>query len=244
MKTKLNISIFAVAASAMVLTGCQYPNGQPNNTASGALIGGSMGAITGAAIGGPRNGGEGALIGAAAGLVAGGLIGNSMDQQQQAQLRAQAPQTYTRVDQGQPLGLADVKALARAGVSDDVIITQIQNSHTIFQLSSADIIDLHNSGVSDRVVDFMINTQSSAVAAQSPTAIVAQPPPPPPAQTVVVTAPSPGYVWIGGEYVWNNGWIWVGGHWGYPPYPQAVWVSGGWYHGPRGWYHASGYWRR
>jgi hypothetical protein len=47
-------------------------------------------------------------------------------------LRAQAPQTYTRVEQGQPLAVADVKALAKAGVSEDVITSQIQNSHTVY----------------------------------------------------------------------------------------------------------------
>ena len=142
----------------MVLTGCQYPNGEPNNTASGALIGGAMGAIAGAAIGGPRNGGAGALIGAAAGAIAGSVIGNAMDQEQAEELRAQAPQTYVRVQQGQPLSLADIKALAAARVSDDVIINQIRNSHTVFHLSTADIIDLHNSGVSENVINFMINT--------------------------------------------------------------------------------------
>ena len=126
MKTKLNVSIFAVATSAVVLTGCVNPNGTQNNTGTGALIGGALGAITGAAIGGPRHGGEGALIGAAAGLIAGGAVGNSMDQQQQAELRAQAPQTYVRVVQGQALGIADVKAMAKAGVSDDVIIARFK----------------------------------------------------------------------------------------------------------------------
>ena len=137
MKTKLSVSIFAVAATAVVLTGCVNPNGTQNNTGSGALIGGALGAITGAAIGGPRHGGEGALIGAAAGLIAGGAVGNSIDQQQQAELRAQAPQTYVRVVQGQALGIADIKAMAKAGVSDDVIIAQIQGSHTAFNLSAA-----------------------------------------------------------------------------------------------------------
>ena len=88
-----------------------------------------------------------------------------MDQDQQARLRAQSPQTYVRVDQGQPLGVADVKALAGAGISDDVIISQIRNSRTVYHLSAADIIDLHNSGVSDRVVNYMINTPTTAGAA-------------------------------------------------------------------------------
>ena len=244
MKTKLSVSIFAVAATAVVLTGCVNPNGTQNNTGSGALIGGALGAITGAAIGGPRHGGEGALIGAAAGLIAGGAVGNSMDQHQQAELRAQAPQTYVRVVQGQPLSTADVKAMARAGVSDDVIISQIQGSHTIFHLSSADIIDLHNSGVSDKVVNFMINTQSSADAAQSTTVVVQQAPPPPPTETIVVASPGPGYIWVGGEWVWNGRWFWRAGYWGYPPYSSAIWVGGGWHEGPRGWNHSPGHWRR
>jgi uncharacterized protein YcfJ len=240
MKTKLNVSIFAVATSAVLLAGCVGPNGEQNNTGSGALIGGVLGAITGAAIGGPRNGGAGALIGAAAGMIAGGAMGNSMDQQQQAELRAQAPQSYVRVVQGQSLSIADVKALAKAGVSDDIIISQIQGSHTAFHLSAADIIDLHNSGVSDKVVNFM---QNSGETAQTTTMVVEQEPPTPLAETVVVASPGPGYVWIGGEWVWNGRWFWRAGYWGYPPAPRAVWVEGNWYHGPRGWYHSPGHWR-
>src|ERR1035438_7018112 len=48
---------------------------------------------------------------------------------------------------------------------------------------------------------------SSASAAQSETVVVGQAPPPPVAETVVVTPPEPGYIWIGGEWVWNGGWI-------------------------------------
>ena len=235
----------ALAASAVGLTGCQNPDGTQNNTASGALVGGAMGAITGAAIGGSQHGGEGALIGAAAGVIAGGLVGNSMDQEQQARLRAQSPQTYVRVDQGQPLAVADVKALARSGISDDVIISQIRNSRTVYHLRAADIIDLRDAGVSNRVIDFMINTPGiygATPAPQANTVVVAQPPPPVPVETVVV-APGPDYIWIDGEWVWNGQWIWVGGHWGYPPYPHAVWVRGYWGRGPHGWSRSPGHWR-
>jgi outer membrane lipoprotein SlyB len=242
MKIKLQILTCAVAASAVVLTGCVSPNGEPDYTGTGALEGGAIGAASGAVIGGPRNAGAGALIGAAVGLIAGGLIGHSMDQEQQMRLREEAPQTYVRVQQGQPLSIADVKAMARAGVSDEVIISQIQGSRTVFHLSSADIIDLHDSGVSDRVVNFMINTQNSAPA-PSTTVVVQQAPPPPPAETVVVS-PGPGYVWVGGEWVWNGGWFWRAGYWCYPPYPGAIWIHGDWDHGPRGWHHEPGHWRR
>jgi len=233
------------AAAAVLVTGCETPEGTPDNTGTGALMGGAIGAISGAAIGGPRHGGEGALIGAAAGVIAGGLIGHQMDEDQQVRLRAQAPQTYVRVEQGQPLGIADVKAMVKAGVSDDVIISQIISSHTVFHLSAADIIDLHNSGVSDRVVNYMINTPSTATAAPPPqtTVVESTPPPPAPQAETMVVAPGPGYVWIGGEWVWNGGWVWVGGHWAYPPQPRAVWVRGYWWRDYHGWHWSSGYWR-
>jgi len=241
---KLHVLTLALAASAVVLTGCVSPNGEPDNTGSGALIGAGTGALIGGANG---RGGGGALIGAAVGAIAGGLIGHSLDQEQQERLRQQAPQTYVRVDQGQPLGVADVKALARSGINDDVIISQIRNSHTVYHLSAADIIDLRDSGVSNTVIDFMINTpssigESSAVAAPAGTVVVTQPPPPPPVDTVVI-APGPDYVWIGGEWVWNGRWFWVGGHWGYPPYPHAVWVRGYWGRGSHGWVRVPGHWR-
>ena len=234
-----------LVTSVVGLTGCQNPDGTQNNTGSGALIGGAMGAITGSAIGGRHYGGQDALIGAAAGALAGGLIGNSMDREQEARLKAQAPQTYVKVDQGQPLSIADVKALAKAGISEDVIINQIKNSRTVYHLSAADIIDLRDAGVTDRVVNYMINTPSTAGAAAPGSAVVVQQaPPPPPVETVVVAAPGPGYIWIGGEYEWNGiSWVWIGGHWGYPPYPHALWVGGHTWHDYYGWHHDRGHWR-
>ena len=240
---KIQFFILTVATSAVLLTGCESPNGTPDNTGSGALMGGAVGALSGAAIAGPRNAGVGALIGAAAGLIAGGLIGHSIAQQQQAELQQEAPQTYVRVEQGQPLGTTDVKALAKAGVSDDVIISQINNSHTVYHLSTADIIDLHNAGVSEKVIDYMINTASSSSAAtQETTTVVTDAPPQPPSETVVVS-PGPDYVWVDGEWEWNGGWVWVGGHWILPPYPHAIWVRGHWSRGPYGWYREPGHWR-
>ncbi len=232
---------FAVAVTAVVLTGCQYPNGEQNNTGSGALIGGGIGALSGAVLGG-RNAAAGALIGGAIGAVAGSIVGNQMDQQQEERLQAQAPATYVRVQQGQPLQVADVEALVKANVSDDVIIAQIQNSHTTYHLSAADIIGLHQAGVSDRVVNFMINT-ASAPGADTTTVVESAPPAAPPT-TVVVASPGPGYVWVDGDWEWDGGtWVWVGGHWAYPPHGGAIWIHGGWYRGPHGWYHERGYWR-
>jgi outer membrane lipoprotein SlyB len=243
---KLQVLTLILATSALIWAGCEYPNGDPNYTGTGVLTGGAVGAFSGAAIGGQHHGGEDALIGAAVGAVAGGLIGHSLDEQQQERLRRQAPQTYARVDQGQPLSVADVKALAQAGISDNVIISQIRNSHTVYRLNAADIIDLRNAGVSNQVIDFMINTPGTvggaSTATQATAVYVAQPPPPPPAETIVV-APGPGYVWIDGEWAWNGRWIWLAGHWGYPPHPRAVWVRGYCYRGPQGWHPSAGHWR-
>ena len=242
---KLHSSALLIGTLAVVLTGCETPYGTPDRTATGALTGGALGIASGALIGGRHHAGEGALIGGALGAVTGGLIGHAMDQEHQTRLRQQAPQTYTRVDQGQPLSVADVKALAAAKVSDDVIVSQIRNSRTVFRLSSADIIDLKNSGVSEKVIDFMINTANSAgttAPAQTSQTYVAVAPPPPPVETVVV-APGPGYVWVDGEWLWNGRWVWVGGHWLVPPRPHAVWVRGYWGRGPRGYFRVGGHWR-
>ena len=130
------------------------------------------------------------------GAVIGGLIGHGLDQAQEAQLRAQAPQTMQRVEQGQPLTPMDVQALAKAGISDELIISQIRNSRTVYHLTAADIITLKNAGVSERIIDFMINTPTQIGAAQAE-GVVGPTPPPPPPETIVV-APGPDYVWVGG----------------------------------------------
>ncbi len=248
---KPNIWTLTLAVSALVLAGCETPEGNPDRTGTGALAGAGIGAASGALIGSASGrAGEGALIGGAVGVVAGALVGHSMDMQEQARLRQQAPQTYAHVEQGQPLSVADVKAMSQAGIGDDVIISQIANSRTVYHLSAADIIDLHNSRVSQKVINFMINTPTAtaggaAIVAPPPSANAAaiqEPPPPMPAETIVV-APASGYVWIGGEWVWNRGWVWVGGHWAAPPYLHAVWVRGYWGRGPHGYYRIQGYWR-
>ena len=236
--------VLALAGPAIFLAGCRNPDGTDNNTGSGALIGGALGAITGAAIGeNNHNAGGGAAIGAAAGLLLGGLIGNSEDQAQAARLRAQAPQTYTRVEQGQPLSIPDIKALARAGISDEVIVSQIKNSRTVFRLSAADIIDLRDAGVTDKVVNYMINTPSTAPeSANTTTQVIQYAPPPAPVESVVVS-PGYGYAWLDGEWEWNHRWIWVGGHWAYPPRPGVVWIGGRSWNDHRGWHNERGHWR-
>ncbi len=157
---KKQILVLATVGMAVLLSGCVNPDGSPNNTGTGALTGAAMGALTGAAIGGRWHAGPDALIGAAAGALAGGLIGNSADREQEARLQAQTPPVYVNVAPVQPTSLADVQAMAKAGISDDVIITQIRNSRTVYHLAAADVIGLRDAGVSEKVMNFMINTPS------------------------------------------------------------------------------------
>jgi len=57
--------------------------------------------------------------------------------------------------------VADVKMLARSGISDGVIISQIRNSRSVYRLSAADILDLKAGGVSEKVINYMINTTTT-----------------------------------------------------------------------------------
>lgn len=229
------LKLAAASGLAVLLVGCQTPDGRPNNTAGGALIGGASGAAFGAAVN-RCDPAAGALVGGAIGLLTGALIGHSMDE---ASYRPIPPPTvYVAAPQTPPPSLADIKALARAGVKDDVIISQINNSRAVYQLDANAIVDLKNAGVSDQVITHMINTGAANAAN-----VVNQSPPPPPQETIVV-APGPNYVWVGGEWIWGyGGWVWLSGRWVVPPYANAVWVGPRWYQGPGGWRRVPGYWR-
>lgn len=54
--------------------------------------------------------------------------------------------------------VAEIKALVKNGLSDGIILSQIRNHHAVFHLTTAEIIDLKTSGVSEKLIDFMINT--------------------------------------------------------------------------------------
>ncbi len=203
--------LFATAMLGLSLSGCMNPQGQPDYTASGALAGAATGAVIGSTA---RHSGAGSLVGAAVGAVAGGAIGHGMDQTQQVR-NAQIAQAQQQTQPTQPLSLDDIKSLSRSKVSDDLIISQIRNSRTIYHLSTAHIIDLKRSGVSDRVIDFMINTPSMLQSATVTTAPAT--PPPAPLVEPMVVAPAPDYFWVSGAWIWlDGGWAWRHGYWHEP----------------------------
>jgi outer membrane protein OmpA-like peptidoglycan-associated protein len=73
--------LFSTAtAAALALSGCTYPDGEPNKPATGALIGGLTGAVVGNAIGGHSN--KGTIIGGVVGAAIGGAIGTQLAEQE------------------------------------------------------------------------------------------------------------------------------------------------------------------
>jgi hypothetical protein len=59
-------------------------------------------------------------------------------------------------------GTKDVVRMSQDGVSDQVIITKIENSGKIFRLDADDIEHLKDDGVSDKVIEAMLKTESYA----------------------------------------------------------------------------------
>ena len=76
----------------------------------------------------------------------------------------QPSQTSPVAPQEQNLSLADIKALAKAEVADDIVISQINNTRSIFSLTAQAIIELKNAGVNEKVIAYMMNPKPQAAA--------------------------------------------------------------------------------
>jgi len=100
--------------------------------------------------------------------------------------------------------------MAQAHVSDSVIISQIQNSSTRYQLTSDQIISLKSAGVSDAVISALINTANKPEPQPATTTTTVVQPYVYPYAPVYVD-PWPGYWWGGpyyyrGYYGWHHHW--------------------------------------
>ncbi|RMF42501.1 MAG: glycine zipper 2TM domain-containing protein [Planctomycetota bacterium] len=133
----------------------------------GAAVGGTVGAIIGGIIGHQNDETpEGALIGGAVGALTGGLIGKSQDEelarqreyyyrqqayyaQQQAYAQQQTQQAVARA----AVHPADLLRMSQSGVSDALVISQLQQKGVPRRLEIAEIIELHNQGVRDSLIE-------------------------------------------------------------------------------------------
>jgi curli biogenesis system outer membrane secretion channel CsgG len=82
----------------------------------------------------------------------------------------------------------------KAGLSESIIIRTIQRENKPANLTTADLVKLKNAGVSEKIIEVMLDPASAPAALAAP-APVAAPPPPPPAPEpapVAISAPPPG----------------------------------------------------
>ena len=54
--------------------------------------------------------------------------------------------------------IEDIKTMNNAGVTDDKIISLIKSTGSVYHLSTADVEDLKRTGVSKRVINYMLQT--------------------------------------------------------------------------------------
>lgn len=89
--------------------------------------------------------------------------------------------------QSLPPGVQDVVKMKQAGLSDDVILSQVRNSGASYNLTADQIISLKSQNISDPVINALISGNGSASAAPAMAA-----PPPAPSPALPPPAPAPG----------------------------------------------------
>lgn len=65
--------------------------------------------------------------------------------------------------QTKPITPAQVVEMSKAGESADTIIQKLKDSRTVYQISAAEVVRLHEQGVPDAVLDYMQATYVDAV---------------------------------------------------------------------------------
>jgi hypothetical protein len=138
-----------------VLAGCSSKAG------TGAVVGGIGGAAVGGLIGSKSHAraGEGALIGGAIGALGGAAIGHGQDKKDKHDEAnnkpAPPPATTAKVTR------SDVIEWSQTSVSDDIIVDRIQRSGSTFYLTDADVKQLRDARVSERVINAMKATATA-----------------------------------------------------------------------------------
>ena len=144
-------SSFLILAIGPILmtTGCE------NKAETGALVGAGVGMGAGALVS-PTP--AGVLVGGAVGAVGGALIGAALDSSDRDKLNSESPRTTRKIDRGEQLSTRDIEKMTQAGLSDDKIIGAINSTGSVYHLSASDVQELKNNGVSQRVIDYMLQT--------------------------------------------------------------------------------------
>jgi len=181
------IGVLALALFTGSGSGCAHTNNTERGATAGGLVGSAAGAMVGAASGRPL---AGAAAGALIGTAGGALVGNAADKEEKrASDIAHAQAVAEARSQQQRMGIADVIGLAQGGHNDQVIINQIRNTRSSFDLTASDLDMLKNAGVSPRVIAEMqasrpalaparvVVRETAPVVYESPPAVVVRPAP-------------------------------------------------------------------
>lgn len=150
-----------------------------NNTEKGALTGGAVGTGLGAIAG---HGHPGAMIvGGLLGTGVGAIVGNSEDREENRQKRFAQAQAVAAADQARSqMSVAEVIQMAQRQTPDNIIINQINTTRSYFSLTTNDIIDLQQQGVSQGVITYMQSRRYPGPVVVQPAVYVPYGPPPPP----------------------------------------------------------------
>ena len=134
--------------------------GCSSKAGTGAIIGSLGGAAVGGLIGSKDgNAGKGAAIGAGVGALGGAAIGHDQDKKDERKRdevpAPTQPPVSTRVTR------SDVIEWSQTNITDDVIIDRIQRSGSTFSFSDADVKQLREARVSERVITAMKATATA-----------------------------------------------------------------------------------
>jgi hypothetical protein len=160
--------------------GCSTMNNTEKGVGLGGLVGAGLGTAVGAATGNPKTG---AVVGGLVGAGTGGVIGNSIDREDQQKREVIQATAVANAAAAQRLGLTDVIHMAQQGHDEQVIITQIRNTGSTFNLTSSDLDFLRQNNVPPRVILEMQNARPLAARTRpvyvrdQPTVIYQDPPP-------------------------------------------------------------------
>lgn len=133
---------------------CLLSTSCATNTGTGMIAGASLGAGSGSFVAGAH----GIWIGGAVGAVSAGIVGYIFDEQDRKVMEKSSPRTVDRMDRGEPLTINDVIKLSQNEVSEDSIIRYMQDTNSSYSLSQAQIRRLQDAGVSQRVINFMLDS--------------------------------------------------------------------------------------
>jgi hypothetical protein len=78
------------------------------------------------------------------------------------------------VSVAQSTEVIEISTLVKQGVSDEIIINSIRNAHALYHLTSGEILTLRKNGVSQKVIECMVNRPANRATSTHPV-LVADP---------------------------------------------------------------------